>query len=294
MLAVQNISIWLLAPLLALTLMAAHELGRLVRWFFRHRQPANGALNDGSVGQVYLQSALGLLSLLIAFAFGAALERYNVHRDLVGKEALAIEAHYQDVLRVKEPGRTQLAGSLIHYLDAREAYSAIHDETQLVRAVGASEAAGTQLWLRVASVARQGSGPEVESAVESAAEMLRAAGGRRDALAARVAPTILRSVLLYALIAAGFMGYAARPGGRFIGGPAITLILLALAISLVMELDGPRSGLIRVDQTPLTSVVKRVREFEAVRRVAPPEPWLASTPPDALVPGQYGPAPHVR
>jgi hypothetical protein len=127
-------------------------------------------------------------------------------------------------------------------------------------------------------MARQGRGPDVEAAVASAAEMLKAAGARRDALAARVPPTILRSVVLYALIAAGFMGYAAKPGGRFIGGPAVTFILLALAISLVMELDGPHSGLIRVDQTPLINVVKHVREFEALRRVTPPEPWLASTP----------------
>lgn len=277
MVVVQNLSILLLAPLVTAILLAAHELGRGARWAIQRRAFA-ARLGDGRVGQPYLQSSLGLLSLLIAFAFGAALERYNVRRDLVSREALLVEAYYQNLLRLPEPGRARLADNLIQYLDARIDYSAIDDDAQLARAVGASEATGIRLWVGVASVAHNGGGPEVEAVVERATDMLSAAGARRDALAARVPPTIIGSVLLYALIVAGFMGYVAKPGGRFIGGPAITFILLALAISLVLELDGPRSGAIRVDQTPLVGAVKRIREFEALRRTAPPEPWLAAAP----------------
>lgn len=280
MVAVQNLPLLLLAPLVTAILMAAHELGRGVRWTVQ-RQEFAGTLDHQEVGQPYLQSSLGLLSLLIAFAFGAALERYNVRRDLVGREALAVEAYYQGVLRLPEPGRAWLADNLIQYLDARVVYSAIDDDAQLARAVEASEATGTRLWVGVVSVARHGGGPEVESAVERATEMLNAAGARRDALAARVPATIVSTVLLYALIVAAFMGYVAKPGWRYVGGPAITFILLALAIGLVLELDGPRTGVIRVDQTPLVRVVQRIREFEALRRVAPPEPWLTPLPSSA-------------
>ena len=98
MVAVQNLPLLLLAPLVTAILMAAHELGRGVRWTVQ-RQEFAGTLDHQEVGQPYLQSSLGLLSLLIAFAFGAALERYNVRRDLVGREALAVEAYYQGVLR---------------------------------------------------------------------------------------------------------------------------------------------------------------------------------------------------
>lgn len=176
MLAVQNLSLWLLAPLLALVLLVAHDLGRRVRRLLLRRKATGGAADDQDVGGQYLTAALGLLSLLIAFAFGASLERYNVRRDLVGQETLAVDAYYQNLLRLKEPERTRLAGNLIRYLDAREAYSAVRDEPQLPRAVEASETAGTQLWLGVASVSRQSKSPEVEAALEGAGELLRAAG----------------------------------------------------------------------------------------------------------------------
>ena len=278
MLIIQNLSIWFLAPLLALVLLGAHEFGSVVRRRFRRRKGADASRDDHDVGGVYLPAALGLLSLLIAFAFSAALERYNVRRDLVGQEALAIGSYYQQLLRLPEPGRTRLASGLVRYLDTREAYSTVRDEGQLTRAAEVSEAAGTQLWLGAVAVELEGGGPDIEAALERAGEMFKIAGARRDALAARVPATILHAVLIYAGIAAGFIGYAAKPGWRPLGAPAITFLLLALAISLVLELDGARSGAIRVDQTPLISAAQRLRQFEALRHVAPPEPWLASTP----------------
>lgn len=272
----QNLSVWMIAPLLAVVLMAAHVLGAQVRQFLLRRK-VPGALDAEEDFREYLRAALSLMSLLIAFAFGASLERYNLRRNLVQREALAISAYYRDLLELREPQRTQLTGGLVHYLKAREAYSGV-SERELARAALASEAAGQQLWLGVASVAREGGAPEGRTALSGAEEVLQAAAARRDALAARVPARIVRALLLYAVVAAAFLGYAAKPGQVRVVAPAIQLSLLALAISLVLDLDSARGGGIRVDQTPLTSIVERIRQYEALRRVAPPEPWLASKP----------------
>ena len=82
-------------------------------------------------------------------------------------------------------------------------------------------------------------------------------GVEREALnAARIPGTILFSLIAYNLLTAAMLGYALT-GARARQRPAtiVLFVLLTLAILLILDLDRPQRGTIRVDQTPMQNQV---------------------------------------
>ena len=62
---------------------------------------------------------LGLLSLLLAFTFGVALDRHEARRELVNSEAAAIGSTYEIAQMLDEPHRTRMSLLLRAYTDNR-------------------------------------------------------------------------------------------------------------------------------------------------------------------------------
>jgi purine-cytosine permease-like protein len=74
---------------------------------------------------------------------------------------------------------------------------------------------------------------------------------RRAALDAQVPPPVLWTVIVVAVIAAILTGYGLAAGRhRHRLASSVLFVAVALTITLIVELDEPRSGLIRVPQTP--------------------------------------------
>ena len=62
----------------------------------------------------------------------------------------------------------------------------------------------------------------------------------------------LAALVLYALLAAGLLGYVTGAGARRPRLPAaLLLLLLTLALALILDLDRPRTGTITVSQRSL-------------------------------------------
>lgn len=70
---------------------------------------------------------------------------------------------------------------------------------------------------------------------------------------------MIRTLLVYATIACLILGYAlgGAPRRHRLVGCAL-FVLLALAVSIILDLDRPRRGAIRVSQEPMTDLLKRV------------------------------------
>ena len=83
-------------------------------------------------------------------------------------------------------------------------------------------------------------------------------GVEREALnAARIPGIIAFILILYTLMTAAMLGYAltgARPRQRL--ATIMLFALLTLAIALILDLDRPQRGTIRVDQTPMKQLVE--------------------------------------
>ena len=78
-------------------------------------------------------------------------------------------------------------------------------------------------------------------------------GVEREALNdSRIPGAILFSLIAYNLLTAAMLGYALT-GRRVRQRPAtiVLFVLLTLAITLILDLDRPQRGMIRIDQTPM-------------------------------------------
>lgn len=264
---IQHLSLWVFAPLLAVALMAAHEVGVQLRRFNVRRAKAKGLTDQEDTFGGYQGAIMGLMALLIGFTFGLSMDRYNVRRNLVVDEAIAVGAHYRRLYTLPEPQRTRLADALISYLDGRETFSEARSDRAMAAAESRSELAAARLWIAsAADLTGTKTPPEAGPVMGTTEAMIRAGIMRREALNARVPINVIRAMLVYAVIAAAFIGYGDKQGRRLVLPSTVQFLLLALAISLILDLDTARTGVIRVDQGPMERMVERVRGFETERR----------------------------
>lgn len=220
------------------------EVGRHAGRRRSRRSPDAGrtAVVDGAV--------FGLLGLLVAFTFSGASTRFDARRALIVDEANAIGTAWLRLDVLDEADRAPLRELFRDYLDARlEAYGLIPDMAA-VRVVLA-RAAGLQaeIWSRAVAGSRS-------SAVQSAPvvllpalnEMFDVATARTMASEVHQPPIIFALLVVLGLICSLLAGYsmsgdAQRSWAHSIGFAAV----IALTFYVILDLEYPRRGLIRVD-----------------------------------------------
>jgi hypothetical protein len=80
----------------------------------------------------------------------------------------------------------------------------------------------------------------------------------RNHLPAPVLTLLLASVLVYSLLLGHSSGQAGR---RHVGLWLASNLILALVMYVVLDVDRPRRGLIRVDQTPLVELESTIQDI---------------------------------
>lgn len=239
---------------------AAAEAGyRLHHWTraLRKEDP-----NDEDEGSGYvLSAALGLLGLLIAFVFSMASAHYETRRDLVLREADAISSSVQHFQLLPEPHRTKLILTMADYVTVRrEFFAAGADFAKIDEAMNRTEALQEVIWAEAGAALRSPEGqPLTVPVLNIASQMFDAAAMRYAALQVQVPDRALQVLVLYAVVTAAIMGHGLAPGKRrHFTSTAGLFLLIALAISLIIDLDSPRVGSVHVSQAPMERVIKQV------------------------------------
>ena len=95
-------------------------------------------------------------------------------------------------------------------------------------------------------------------------------GVQREANIRAKLPFNLFVVLIgLSLVGAGMMGFAYPAIGLMrIGSSLLLFMLLTLTISVLIDLDSPAGGGVRIDQTPMQQLVKDFRATASVRRAS--------------------------
>lgn len=252
--AIDPVGLWLVALLLFAAMVAARELGGWV-----HRKVAGrreGTAEDGVDKGFILSGMLGLLALLTAFTFSLALDRFEERRAMVVTEANAIGTAEMRVRFLPAPHDARLAGLLQDYARTRLAYGQANSDGKralLPQASAQRTAIQTATLAAIGPEARTSLGLLVTPAINDVLDT----GAAREALnASRIPSTILVALIAYNLLTAAMMGYALT-GARARQRPAtiVLFVLFALAIVLILDLDRPQRGTIRVDQTPMQQLV---------------------------------------
>jgi hypothetical protein len=241
--------IWLV---LAAALVLAVEAGYRLR--ARAGPPASGE-TEGS-GYV-VSAALGLLGLLIAFTFAFAAERYDSRRRLVIEEANAISTTWLRQQLFDEPARARLADAMSEYVQVRLQLPGAGMAAARLDAVDARTAAlQSRIWAETATALKApAAAPLTVAVLQTTNDMFDLAASRRAELDARVPKVILWTLTGYAAAVALLMGHGlAESGQRRLIGSSGLFLLAALAIALIVDLDAPRLGAVRVSEAPMERV----------------------------------------
>jgi hypothetical protein len=240
--------IFFLISLLCLfaAVVALLELGRHLGIRKRAKDPEGATKGLGSLeGAVF-----ALLGLLIAFTFSGAADRFNHRQELIVHEANAIGKAYMrlDVLpAAAQPG---LKEDFRRYIDARLAYyHKLSDPAGAEREFAEATEFQRIIWKNVVAASQQAGNPAVMTLVLTALnEMIDMTAVRSEALHSHPPLTIYIMLVGLVLAAALFAGYAmAESNDRSLMHVLGFALLMTAALYVIVDLEFPRRGLIRID-----------------------------------------------
>jgi hypothetical protein len=239
------------AALLALLLLAGMLVSLLAGRRVGRRRLAREAEGGGQEGGGALDAAVfALFGLLIAFTFSGASSRFDVRRDLIIQEANAIGTAYLRLDLLPPDAQPALRGLFRAYLEARlAAYGSLPDLKAARAHLDRSTALQAEIWSRATEAARAAPSPAVLSLVVPALnEMFDITTTRLAAM--RLHPPLVVYVLLYGLgLAASFVAGLSLTGAtRFAWThSAVFALVIAATVYVILDLEFPRLGLVRVD-----------------------------------------------
>jgi hypothetical protein len=224
----------------------------------RSRRALNPEHEREGVGTI-TAAMLGLLSFTLGLTIGYAQDRAETRRGLVVREANAIGTAWQRAKLVSGEEGAAIA-ELIEALAKVELVFAVAGSTEPEAAlVTQREALQKQIWGIAQTLARRDPTPVTNALTTALNEMSDAELALRFAFDSRVPPTLSSMLLLGALLAIGAMGYQfGLTGARH---PLLVSLLLAMwsgGMALVMDLNEPRLGSIRVDPAPLVWTIQGI------------------------------------
>ena len=225
---------------------------------FGRRTAARGS-NDVST----LESAvLGLLALMIAFTFSMALSRFEARRDAVLNEANAIGTTALRARLLPEPQRTESLKLLREYVTIRlDTTGRLASQTELATAIDRSNVLQEALWQQAKSMAAKDNGMVPTGLfIQTLIEMIDNQGKRLAALRNRVPNNAVAFRL--AAIAGGFAEYASGLDAQRTRFPVyITGFVVSVVMLLILDLDRPSSGFIKVSQQPTIDTAASIAAF---------------------------------
>ena len=225
-------------------MLAFAEVGRRVaRWRAAH--DPDGAWHGTGVVDA---AVFGLFGLVIAFTFSGAASRFDTRRNLIVEEVNAIGTAYLrlDILPVEaQPG---LRDSFRRYLDSRiHVYRKYPDRAAVATELENVKRAESQIWTQ-AIAAERNSAPAARLLLPALNQMFDISTKRTMAMNMHPPTAIYAMLFGLALIASMIAGYGmARAESRawfhVIGFAAV----VALVAYLILDIEHPRLGLVRVD-----------------------------------------------
>jgi hypothetical protein len=235
----------LVLPLMVLSALVGIGVGRRIR----------GDLPDTERAQLYGMQAslLGLLALLLGFSFAMAETRFEMRKQLVVDETNAIgTARLRATVVDDEHGRA-IQQLLDDYIATRLAGYQAGDAAGLQAAIDRSLRPQGEMWTRVTAIVRERPQSLPASLLMQALNDVIDLHTKRVAAGRNHVPTsVLVMLLVVAAVTMGWVGAGVGIGNR---RGTVTALLLSLLISLVvgviLDMDAPRAGVIRVTQTTL-------------------------------------------
>ena len=224
-----------------------------------------------------LASMLGLLALLLAFTFSAALQRYEDRSQTVVAEANAIGTTYLRARLLPGGMQDEVQAMLRQYLDVRiqegrvdatepELHESLQQQAQLMQ---------TQLWSQAVRAAELDKSVVTSGLfIQSLNELIDTSTTRNAALNRQVPEVVLFLMIATIVLTTATLGYASGIAGHRVTLAAfVLLILIALVVYLIIDLDRPRRGAIQVSHESMLSLQQTIGSVPSptVQPAGPPD-----------------------
>jgi hypothetical protein len=220
------------------------ELGRLIG-LRRLKREGDGA---GTGGGVVEGAVFALLGLLIAFTFSGAAGRFEDRRNLIVAEANAVGTAYLRIDLLPAAAQGEMRDRFRRYLDARLAvYRVLPDLEAAYEHLASANRIQQEIWMRAVADSAD-SQPARMLLLPALNEMFDITTTRTMTAQAHPPAVVFGLLFVFALCAALLAGSAmARPQSRHWLHSATFAFALAGSVYVIIDMEFPRVGLIRVD-----------------------------------------------
>jgi hypothetical protein len=241
---------------LFLGMMLLLEVGRRIG-IRRRAKDAEGALE--SFGAVE-GSVFALLGLLIAFTFSGAASRFDTRRHLIVEETNAIGTAYLRLDLLPAEAQPPLKDGFRQYLDARlEVYRRLPDMEAAKQELARSTKLQGQIWEQAVAACREANYQPATMLLLPAMNAMIDITTTRTMAAQTHPPTVIFVMLCGMALAASLLaGYGmAGAKSRVWLHKLVFAGTLAIVVYVIVDLEYPRLGLIRVEAFDQTLVELR-------------------------------------
>jgi hypothetical protein len=195
---------------------------------------------------------------MLGFTFSMASSRHDTRRSLVLEEANTLQTAYLRAELLPQPQRSEIRSLLPEYVETRLKWA---DHRDVGNAIARSEEIQQQIWSRAVAVGERNPGSVVVGLfIETLNEAIDLHTKRvRAGLWSRIPAAILFVLFFVTFLAMISMGYLAG-----IAGKRANLVNFALGLAfssvlfLIIDLDRPREGLLKVSQQPLVELRQKI------------------------------------
>jgi hypothetical protein len=223
------------------------EVGRRIGGRRLARDPEGARAGTGAVeGAVF-----ALVGLLIAFTFSGAASRFDVRRDLIVQETNAIGTAWLRLDLLPPSVQPAIRDNFRQYVDARlEVYRKLPDVAASQAELAKATALQGQIWTQAVAAGRMDGAPPPATML-----LLPALNEMIDITTTRTMATQMHPpIVIYGMLVGLALASALLAGYGMAGGQTRNWLhiigfatVMAVAVYVIIDLEFPRLGLIRVD-----------------------------------------------
>jgi len=195
-------------------------------------------------------AVFALLGLLLGFSFGGGTSRLEARRQLIIQEANAIGTAYLRLDTLAAADQPQMRHSFREYLDARlRVYQKLPDMNAVEQELAAASKIQQVIWSQGVTASRADQTQIAARLLLPALnEMIDVTTSRTVALYTHIPALIFSLLMVVALLSGLVAGYAmAKRRSRSWLHMLVYALVIAVTIYAVLDIDDPRSGLVRLD-----------------------------------------------
>lgn len=238
----------------------AYEIGR------RNKDAENVEIKSQSTA---IQTGIiGLLALLLGFTFNMSLQRYDARSNAVIEEAGAIARVAMQAKLLSDEAKLTVFKELDAYLALRISLSEIdlsnpQERKMLNQKINKSQGALIEIAQRELELTN--SPAIVNGFYQSLSSMIQIENKRSAMLKLHVPEPVLFLLFGVFVTAGGMLGYNSGLGKKRPAFPTVLLFtLIILVVFIIIDLDRPKRGIIKVNQDSLHDTVITLQDYKSL------------------------------